>query len=103
VNSQRAEINVGLLSLDDGKIGWLARREITPEHVLEVFYNRATPPHYFVRTNPENGKQEYSMVGRIDTGRYLIVPIEQVEGAHWRVISGNWLESKRGERRYRRE
>lgn len=103
MDSQRAEISVELLSLDDAKIGWLARREITPEHVFEVLYNEVNPPHYFVRTNPESGKQEYSMVGRIDSGRYLIVPIEQVEGEHWRVISGNWLNSKRGERRYRRE
>jgi hypothetical protein len=77
------------LTIDDGKTEWLARREITPEHVFEVLYSRAVPPHYFVRTDQESRKLEYAMVGRTDSGRYLIVTIEQVEGGLWRVISGN--------------
>jgi hypothetical protein len=103
MTSHRVEINVEVLTIEDAKVGWLARRNITPEHVFEVLYNSSNPPHFFVRTNPENAKLEYAMVGRVDSGRYLIIPIEQVEGALWRVISGNWLASRRGERRYRSE
>jgi hypothetical protein len=103
VESHRVEVAVEALDIDESKAEYIGRRGIEPRDVFEVLWNESFEPHFYVRYNAEKAKNEYSMLGKTQTGRYLRVAIEPVEGGGWRLITAYWRSGRGAEREYERE
>jgi hypothetical protein len=101
MEARRVEVHVEALEIDESKAAYIARRGITPQDVFQVLWNDDFVPHFYVRYNEKKAKDEFSMLGRTRSGRFLRVAIELVEAGRWRLITAYWRRSKGAEREYK--
>ena len=95
VERMPADLEVASIAIDEAKAGYIQTKGVAVEDVGEVLGNL---PKFFVTVVDD--QRRTCMIGPNRSGRFLLVPIRQVEGADYRLISAYWLNERRGQRIY---
>jgi hypothetical protein len=94
---ERTPVNleVGNIAIDEAKARYIETKGAQVEDVGEVL---RTSPRFFVTV--VEGRRRVAMIGPNRSGRFLLVPISDVERTDYRLITAYWLARGRGQKIY---